>query len=68
MKHFILIASFIACLMIFGASCTPNPAPTNTANTSGTDFWTIARKSTEKADNGKHADIRANARHQARQC
>lgn len=61
MKKFILIASFIVCLMIVGTSCTTNSGPTNTANTSGnlrlafltnntSDFWTIARKGTEKAD------------------
>jgi ribose transport system substrate-binding protein len=58
MKNFTLIALFVACLM---TSCTKNGGPTNTSNTSGnlrlafvtnntSDFWTIARKGTEKAD------------------
>jgi len=64
MKKFTLIASFVACLMILDASCTTNNGPiTNTASSTGanlrlafvtnnsSDFWTIARKGTEKADN-----------------
>ena len=58
MKNFTLIALFVACLM---TSCTKNGGPTNTSNTTGnlrlafvtnntSDFWTIARKGTEKAD------------------
>ncbi len=61
MKNFTLIALFVACLMILGASCTTNTGPTNTSGTGGnlrlafvtnnsSDFWTIARKGTEKAD------------------
>ncbi len=62
MKNFILIALLVACLVVLGASCTPNSGPTNsTAGAGGnlrlafvtnntSDFWTIARKGTEKAD------------------
>jgi len=63
MKNFTLIALFVACLMILGASCTTNTGPTtNTTSSTGgnlrlafvtnnsSDFWTIARKGTEKAD------------------
>lgn len=63
MKKFTLIALFVGCLLILGASCTTNTGPTtNTTGTAGgnlrlafvtnnsSDFWTIARKGTEKAD------------------
>ena len=63
MKNFTLIALFVGCLLILAASCTTNSGPTtNTAaNANGnlrlafvtnntSDFWTIARKGTEKAD------------------
>ena len=61
MKLFALNALLVACV-IFGASCTPNNGPTNSGNPTGnlrlafvtnntSDFWTIARKGTEKADN-----------------
>ncbi len=57
----LLVASVIASV-ILAASCTTNTGPTNTTNPSGnlrlafltnntSDFWTIARKGTEKADN-----------------
>jgi ribose transport system substrate-binding protein len=62
MKKITLFASFVGCL-ILAASCTTNSGPTNStnSNTSGnlrlafvtnntSDFWTIARKGTEKAD------------------
>jgi len=63
MKKFTLTASFVGCVMLLVASCTTNSGPTtNTAaNANGnlrlafvtnntSDFWTIARKGTEKAD------------------
>jgi ribose transport system substrate-binding protein len=62
MKNFTLIVLLAACLVLLGASCTTNNGPTNnTAGNSGnlrlafvtnntSDFWTIARKGTEKAD------------------
>lgn len=61
MKQFVLSALLVACV-ILAAACTNNTGPTNTANPSGnlrlafltnntSDFWTIARKGTEKADN-----------------
>ena len=62
MKKFTSIAPFVACLIVLGASCTTSNGPTNNAgNASGnlrlafvtnntSDFWTIARKGTEKAD------------------
>ena len=62
MKKFTSIALFVACLIVLGTSCTTNNGPTNNAgNASGnlrlafvtnntSDFWTIARKGTEKAD------------------
>jgi ribose transport system substrate-binding protein len=60
MKIFALSLLFVTCL-IWGASCTTNTGPANTGNanrglrlafvTNNTsDFWTIARKGTEKAD------------------
>ena len=61
MKLFLLSALLVVTL-ILAASCTNNTGPTNTANTTGgslrlafvtnntSDFWTIARKGTEKAD------------------
>lgn len=59
MKTFIFVALICACLVLF-TSCNNNAGPTN-AGTSGnlqlafvtnnaSDFWTIARKGTEKAD------------------
>lgn len=63
MKKFTLIALFVGCLLILAASCTTNSGPTtNTTSSTGktlrlafvtnnsSDFWTIARKGTEKAD------------------
>ena len=63
MKNFTLIALFVGCLLILAASCTTNSGPTtNTTSSTGktlrlafvtnnsSDFWTIARKGTEKAD------------------
>ena len=62
MKNFTLIALLVACLVVLGASCTTNSGPTNSTAGSGgnlrlafvtnntSDFWTIARKGTEKAD------------------
>ncbi len=62
MKKFTLIALLVGCLMILAASCTPKSGPTNSAGSTGgnlrlafvtnnsSDFWTIARKGTEKAD------------------
>jgi ribose transport system substrate-binding protein len=63
MKKFTLIASFVGCLLILGASCTTNNGPTTNSTSStganlrlafvtnnSSDFWTIARKGTEKAD------------------
>jgi len=63
MKKFTLTALFVGCVMLLVASCTTNSGPTtNTAaNANGnlrlafvtnntSDFWTIARKGTEKAD------------------
>lgn len=60
MKTFILVALTCASLVLF-TSCANNAGPTNNAGPSGTlqlafvtnntsDFWTIARKGTEKAD------------------
>jgi ribose transport system substrate-binding protein len=60
MKLFGPSVLFVACL-ILATSCTPTSGPTNTSNTSGnlrlafvtnntSDFWTIARRGTEKAD------------------
>ena len=56
-----LISMVIVGCLVLGASCTNNPGPTNNAGPSGnlrlafvtnnaSDFWTIARKGTEKAD------------------
>ena len=62
MKKFTLITLLVGCLLILAASCTTKPGPTtNTSSTGGnlrlafvtnnsSDFWTIARKGTEKAD------------------
>ena len=62
MKKFTLIALFVGCLLILAASCTTNSGPTTTTSSTGktlrlafvtnnsSDFWTIARKGTEKAD------------------
>jgi ribose transport system substrate-binding protein len=60
MKTFILVALTCASLVLF-TSCNNNAGPTNNAGPSGnvqlafvtnntSDFWTIARKGTEKAD------------------
>jgi ribose transport system substrate-binding protein len=64
MKKFTLFALFVGCLLILVGSCTTNNGPTtnSTSSTGGSlrlafvtnnssDFWTIARKGTEKADN-----------------
>ena len=56
-----LISIVIVGCLVLGVSCTNNPGPTNNAGPSGnlrlafvtnnaSDFWTIARKGTEKAD------------------
>ncbi|HEU5132382.1 MAG TPA: sugar-binding protein [Pyrinomonadaceae bacterium] len=61
MKRFVTAALLVASV-ILTVSCTTNTGPTNSTNTSGnlrlafltnntSDFWTIARKGTEKADN-----------------
>ena len=63
MKRFVITALLVASVTL-AASCTTNTGPTNSStNTSGgnlrlafvtnntSDFWTIARKGTEKADN-----------------
>ena len=62
MKRFVTTALLVASVVL-AASCTTNTGPTNSTNTSGgnlrlafvtnntSDFWTIARKGTEKADN-----------------
>jgi ribose transport system substrate-binding protein len=60
MKLLVLTALLVA-TVILAISCTNNTGPTNTASTGGnlrlafvtnnaSDFWTIARKGTEKAD------------------